>query len=79
MEGRKERREREGQSEGEKNKKNKLKTIKQNCVKVVRQTLVSVSDYIWKPMKIKIIILVYNLHNIDLSFLDKNKKTCRQK
>lgn len=43
-------------------------------MKVVRHTLVSVSDYIWKAMKIKIIVLVYNLHTIDLSFLDKNKK-----
>lgn len=43
-------------------------------MKVVRHALVSVSDYIWKSMKIKIIILAYNLHNIDLSFLDKNKK-----
>ena len=73
MEGRKGKREREGQSEGEKNKKNKLKTIKQNCVKVVRQALVSVSDYIWKPMKIKIIILVYNLIQI-YHFWTKTKK-----
>lgn len=43
-------------------------------MKIVRHALVSVSESIWKEMKIKIIILVYNLHNIDVSFLDKNKK-----